>query len=75
MCRIDRISSLLDISPWTGQSVSYTDTTQISVVNFSNILQSDVKLTINNKTYWQAGTYSVNVPNYVGTVYQHIPNL
>lgn len=74
MCRIDRISSLLNIRAWTGQTVSFTDNPQIDVINYP-YSRPEISLSVGGKTYWQSGTYSIDVPNYVGTVYQHIPNL
>lgn len=52
--RIDDVADAINISPWTGQTVSYsnTATTETHVVLGKS---SDEKLILSGKTFWQAG--------------------
>lgn len=56
-CRIDKISEILNISPFTGQtSVNFSNVNnpQVQVVDGTSSLTA---ITINNKKYYQVGTY------------------
>lgn len=56
-CRIDKISEILNISPFTGQTdvnFSNVNNPQVQVVDGASSLTA---ITINNKKYYQLGTY------------------
>jgi len=74
VCRIDRISSLLNISPWTGDSRNCIDnpTTLVHQVPY---LDTPRTISLSGNTYWQAGTYNIPVNKNMGTYYKFIPNL
>lgn len=56
-CRIDKVAELLNISPYTGQTINYSDTSSPSLhyeVGFSSLSA----VTINGNKYYQLGTKS-----------------
>lgn len=53
--RIDDVATSINISPWYGQSVSFSDKNNIEEHIVSG-LSSDLTINISGKTFWQAGT-------------------
>ncbi len=54
-CRIDRVSEELNISPFTGQSINYSDTTTPQV-HYEAGFSSLSAVTINGNKFYQLGT-------------------
>lgn len=54
-CRIDKVSKLLHISPYTGGTINATPTTRSYVTLDINTYGSKVSASIDGKTYWQVG--------------------
>lgn len=57
-CRIDRIASLLKISPWNGESVNYSDTSNILEYTVNGLSDAEY-IDYNGKRYWQVGLRSI----------------
>ena len=53
-CRIDRISSLINISAWNGEPVNYSSETEIDEITVDGLSDYEY-ITVSGKTYWQAG--------------------
>jgi hypothetical protein len=52
--RIDRVASLLNIRPWTGQTTNFSDTGNTQTVSYFGS-RTDITKSISGNTYWQAG--------------------
>lgn len=53
-CRIDKVSELLNISAWNGESVNYSDISNIEEITIDG-LSDDEYIISSGKTYWQVG--------------------
>ena len=53
--RIDKVAEQLDISPWTGNTVNFSDTGNTKTHTVQG-LSSDINLILSGNTYWQSGT-------------------
>jgi len=53
-CRIDRVASLLNIRPWTGQTTNFSDTGNTQTVSYFGS-RTDITKSISGNTYWQVG--------------------
>ena len=52
--RIDKVAEQMDISPWTGGTVNYSDTGNTQTHTVSG-LSSEPYIVLSGNTYWQAG--------------------
>jgi len=52
--RIDKVAEQMDISPWTGGTVNYSDTGNTQTYTVSG-LSSEPYIVLSGNTYWQAG--------------------
>lgn len=57
-CRIDRVSSLINISAWNGEPVNYSSSTIIEEITVDGLSDAEY-ITVAGKTYWQAGLVSI----------------
>lgn len=57
-CRIDRVSSLLHISPYTGSAVNATPVSRSYITLDAATYGSAASASFNGKTYWQVGKNS-----------------
>jgi len=53
-CRIDRVSSSINISAWNGEPVNYSSETIIEEITIDGLSDQEY-ITVSGKTYWQAG--------------------
>lgn len=53
-CRIDRIASLLNLSPWNGESVNFSDTSNILEYTVNGLSDAEY-IDFEGKRYWQIG--------------------
>jgi hypothetical protein len=53
--RIDDVASAINISPWTGQTVNYSDTTSQIETIYVDGMSGQEKIVSNGKTFWLAG--------------------
>jgi hypothetical protein len=53
--RIDDVATAINISPWTGQTVNYSDTTSQIETIYVDGMSGQEKIVSNGKTFWLAG--------------------
>jgi len=58
--RMDKIANYLNISPYTGQTVNFSDINNVQYI-YENDLTSGVTKTLSGNTYWQGGTYKISL--------------
>lgn len=58
-CRIDKVAQKLNISPYTGQTVYFSNINNVEYF-YENTLTSGLTKNVGGKTFWQMGGYKQN---------------
>ena len=58
-CRIDKVAQELNISPYTGQTVNFSNINSVEYI-YENTFTSGLTKNVGGKIFWQMGGYKQN---------------